>query len=87
MALTGGAVTVALARLQEELHGVSAFKRGICGGVLITGAELIVGLTVNRVFHMQVWDYSREAFNFQGQICLKYALLWSILAVPVMNVT
>ena len=44
----------------------------------------MVGCTVNRVYHMNVWDYSREKGNVQGQICPKYAALWTLLAAPFM---
>ena len=70
MALTGGAVLVGLGRL--------------CGAACITAAEYVVGCTVNRVYHMNVWDYSRERGNIQGQVCPKYAALWILLAAPFM---
>ena len=58
--------------------------RCLCGAACITTAEYVVGCTVNRVYHMDVWDYSREKGNVQGQICPKYAALWTLLAAPFM---
>ena len=50
--------------------------------LLITGIELISGVIVNIFFHMNVWDYSLEKFNFLGQICLKASITWFFLSLP-----
>ena len=84
MALTGGTVFVGLARIGEQLRELSLSKRCAAGSILITTAELIVGVTVNLHYRMQVWDYSREKLNFKGQICAKYAALWYLLSAPAM---
>ena len=57
---------------------INLFTRAVLGGLLITGAELAVGLIVNR--HFQVWDYRAMSMNFRGQICPLYALLWTFLS-------
>lgn len=49
--------------------------------VIATIAELITGLIVNVHFGWNVWDYSNVPFNFMGQICLPYTLLWAVLMV------
>lgn len=54
------------------------------GAACITAAEYVVGCTVNRHFRLRVWDYSHEFGNVQGQICPKYAVLWTLLAAPIM---
>lgn len=51
---------------------------------MLTAAEYVVGCTVNRHFRLRVWDYSHEFGNVQGQICPKYAVLWTLLAAPIM---
>lgn len=84
MALTGGTVFIGLARIGEQLQGLSLPRRCAAGSVLITTAELIVGATVNLHYQMQVWDYSQEKFNLKGQICAKYAALWYLLSAPAM---
>ena len=40
----------------------------------ITALELLTGLLVNR--DHAVWDYRGLPYNYLGQICLKYSLLW-----------
>ena len=41
---------------------------------LVTGLELLTGLLVNRDY--SVWDYRAMPYNYLGQICLNYSLLW-----------
>nr|WP_297175675.1 hypothetical protein [uncultured Agathobaculum sp.] len=84
MALTGGAVLVGLARLRPHVKNEKPLARCLCGAACITTAEYVVGCTVNRAYHMNVWDYSRERGNIKGQICPKYAALWTVLAAPFM---
>lgn len=84
MALTGGAVLVGLRRLRRRVHDESPLSRCLCGAACITAAEYVVGCTVNRHFRLRVWDYSHEFGNVQGQICPKYAVLWTLLAAPIM---
>lgn len=43
---------------------------------IITGLELITGLIVNVWLGWDIWDYSDLAYNFKGQICLLYSVLW-----------
>ncbi|MCI7126142.1 MAG: putative ABC transporter permease [Agathobaculum sp.] len=84
MALTGGAVLVGLGSLRGRLRAERPLVRCVSGAACITAAEYVVGCTVNRVCGLDVWDYSREIGNVQGQICLKYAALWLALAAPFM---
>lgn len=54
------------------------------GSGIITAAEFICGLIVNVKFNMDVWDYSDLPFNFMGQICLRFVVIWfffSLLAI------
>jgi len=84
MALTGGTVLVALHRLRRRVQTEKPFARCLSGAACITMAEYVVGCTVNRRYHMNVWDYSRERGNIQGQVCPRYAALWLALAAPIM---
>ena len=84
MALTGGAVLVGLRQLRRRVHEENPLSRCLCGAACITAAEYVVGCTVNRHFRLRVWDYSHEFGNVQGQICPKYAVLWTLLAAPIM---
>ncbi len=66
-----------------ELH--MAWERplwlqALIGGSVITLAELGAGLILNVWLKLDIWDYSRLPGNLWGQVCLKYALLWVVLA-------
>lgn len=84
MSLTGGAVLVALCRLRSKVAAEGAAARCLCGAACITAAEYVVGCTVNRMYRMNVWDYSGEKGNLHGQICPKYTALWALLSAPIM---
>lgn len=53
------------------------------GAIIITLLELIVGLIVNVKLNWGVWDYSNVPFNFLGQICLPFSLLWYVLSIVI----
>lgn len=49
------------------------------GSVILTSAlELVTGFVLEKIFHMQWWDYSEERFNISGYICLKFSMFWGI---------
>jgi len=55
----------------------------LCGSLIITILEFITGYIVNILLRWNIWDYSHMPFNFIGQICLMYTLLWFLLSLPV----
>src|SRR5699024_9184899 len=44
--------------------------------LIITILELVFGLILNIWLGLNIWDYSHLEYNFMGQICLKYSVLW-----------
>ena len=49
--------------------------------VFVTAMEFITGIIVNKWLGMQVWDYSELPFQFMGQICLPFMVIFSGLCV------
>ena len=47
--------------------------------IVMTLFEYIAGLIFIKGMHVQLWDYSKEKFNIQGIICLKFSIFWAIL--------
>ncbi|MHB8172535.1 MAG: putative ABC transporter permease [Thermincolia bacterium] len=47
---------------------------------LVTALEYITGLLLEKIFNCKWWDYSNNAANLQGYICIKYSLFWGLLA-------
>lgn len=81
MGLTGGAVLMILYKINNDT-AVTLIKSCFIGAVFITAIEFTVGILVNRVLNWHVWDYSAEPFNFMGQICLPFTIVWFILCIP-----
>lgn len=83
MFLAGG-ICFLLIGVVELILGDSAsiVSQMIFCGLMITTVELAIGMVVNRHMHLNVWDYSGQQYNFQGQICLLYSNLWFLLSCP-----
>lgn len=82
MFLLGGFCFLLIGRLGRALAKIPLALRLIVSSLVITALELLTGLLVNR--QHQVWDYRRMPYNYLGQICLSYSLLWvpvSLLAM------
>jgi uncharacterized membrane protein len=50
--------------------------------LIITVLELIFGLVLNVKLGLGVWDYSHFRFNYKGQICLTFSIIWFFLSWP-----
>lgn len=52
------------------------------GGMLLaTALELLTGMLLEKLFGQKWWDYSEQPWNFNGYICLKYAVAWGLFAL------
>lgn len=60
----------------------SLLMQQVLASLIITLLELIFGLVLNSTLGLSVWDYSEVKYNFMGQICLKYSILWFFLSLP-----
>ena len=49
-------------------------------GLMMTVIEYIAGLIFIKGLKVKLWDYSDEPFNLQGIICLRFSIIWTILA-------
>ena len=82
MFLLGGVCFLLIGRLGRALAKIPLALRLLISSGIITALELLTGLLINR--QHQVWDYRRLPYNYLGQICLSYSLLWvpvSLLAM------
>ncbi len=82
MSLTGGAVFCTLYYIFTHMKSKSLILRCFIGSAVITLYEFSVGMVVNRILGMGVWDYSGKFLNLFGQICLKFSILWFLLCIP-----
>ena len=72
MFLAGGVCFLLLGQLDRVR--LSPAMKCLLGAAVITVVELLAGLLANR--DHKVWDYRQMPYNFMGQICLSYSLLW-----------
>lgn len=82
MFLTGGICFLALYNVFNALKDLSTPLKALLGSLIITVIEFIVGVTVNIILGLKVWDYSNVPFNILGQVCLPYSFLWFAVSVP-----
>lgn len=60
---------------------ISLFLVSIIGCTVL---EYFTSIAIESIFHVQLWDYSKNFWNYQGRICLVNSLLFGIMAVAVM---
>lgn len=56
------------------------------GFILATVLEYITGYVLELSFDTKWWDYTNEKFNIKGYVCLKFSLIWGLVAVFMMKV-
>ena len=98
MFICGGLCFLLVGKMSRKISGIQisnnkylnkVLRYLICvttGGVIITLLEFVTGLIFNVCFHMGVWDYSNMKYNFMGQICLEYSILWIILSAVIKKI-
>ncbi len=79
MALTGGFCFLLLYLLSANSE-IPLITKCVIGAAEITAVEFLVGCAVNIGLGWSVWDYSRHNYDFLGQICLEYSLIWVIVS-------
>lgn len=80
-----GAGAVVFAVILPELKD-NIFFLYLGGVILASFVELATGALLERIFHRKWWDYSKEKWNFDGYICLKFSLIWGLFAVLIINI-
>lgn len=73
MFLLGGGCFLLVGKLHKCLK-LPLWCQLIVAAGAITVLELLVGMAVNQNY--EVWDYRQMTYNYLGQICLNYSLLW-----------
>ena len=81
MFILGGLCGVVIGLLNERNKDISICEQGLYGAVIVTILEFIIGYIVNILLGWNIWDYSDVPFNFLGQICLPFTIIWFILSI------
>lgn len=83
MAIAGGISLCLIDKLCcEKLRNCHMAAKCAAGSGIITSVEFIVGLIVNKIFALHVWDYSAMPLNILGQICLPFSVIWFFITIP-----
>ena len=80
MELVGGLCFLILYYVFDYIAEKPFIIKCLAGSVIITAVELISGIIINIVFSLDVWDYSDMPYNFLGQVCLFYSVMWFFLS-------
>ncbi len=73
-----GAIMMLLMAKPFEDNLVLVFLAGCIGATIL---EYVTGVTMEALFKVRYWDYSKNKFNFQGHICLGTSLAWGGLTI------
>lgn len=66
----------------KKLREKRMYMKCLAGSGIITGVEFFTGIVFNKIFMMNVWDYSALPYNIGGQICLPFSVIWFFLTIP-----
>lgn len=83
MGVLGGVCFILIGLINEVLpQDTPLVQQMAAGALLVTAAELLAGLLLNRWLGLAVWDYSDMPLNLWGQVCAPYTILWFFLSLP-----
>ena len=73
-----GAVMMLWVSLPLREHLLLVFLAGMTAS---TALEYITGWCMEQLFRVRYWDYSSQAFNLHGYICLSSSIAWGVLTL------
>lgn len=82
MTLAGAVCLLSIHVINQHFKFRHLTVRCLAGCIVITTVEFIVGVVVNRVLGLNVWDYSAMPGNILGQICPIFSVLWFLISIP-----
>ena len=86
MFIVGGICGVLIGLINDNTPDMPLLPQCVLGAVIITIIELLTGLFLNVYLGLNVWDYSNQPFNFMGQICPQFCIVWCILSILVIRI-
>ena len=86
MFIVGGICGVLIGLINDNTPDMPLFPQCVLGAVIITVIELLTGLFLNVYLGLNVWDYSNQPFNFMGQICPQFCIIWCVLSILVIRI-
>lgn len=81
MLIAGGICFMIFSLIAEKCENAPLWSKALLCALCITTVELVFGILFNLILRMRVWDYSKMPYNFLGQICLEFSVLWFLLSL------
>lgn len=82
MFICGGLCFISCGLLNEFINiKMSLISQMVLSAGIITLLEFVTGCIVNLWLGWNVWDYSRLPYNYKGQICLQFSIVWFFLSL------
>lgn len=66
---------------KEKNSVADLLTNAVVSAFFITSCELLTGEILNRAMGMDIWDYADLPYNFDGQICVMFSIIWFILSI------
>ena len=83
MFLVGGACFEVIGHIHSRCRKLPLLLRGGLCSAAVTGIEGFSGCILTLALKLDVWDYSTMKWNWKGQVCALYSLLWLGLSIAV----
>ncbi len=87
MCIAGGISAVILGIINVKMKDWLFLYKVIAGSLAITVIELAFGIFFNLILKQNIWDYSHLKFNFLGQICILFTVVWGFICVAALPIT
>jgi len=81
MLLIGGICSVLIGLLNEypQYYKLKIYQQTLIGTFIVLIVEFVSGMFFNVFLEMNLWNYSDTWGNLYRQICIPYALLWTLI--------
>lgn len=82
MGLCGSISILCFDKINDKISwDIDILVQGICGSLLITFIELVIGEMFIHGYLPAMWDYSNMPLNYKGIICLPFSLIWVFVTI------
>lgn len=78
-----GAVAILLFTWPVQNNTLLVFAAGMLGATLL---EYVTAYSMEKLFHVRYWDYSRFRWNLNGYICVVASLCWGVFSILLVRV-
>ena len=85
MIIVGGICGLIVGLINEKFN-YSVLSQMVIGMVIVTVIEFVSGYVLNIKLGLGIWDYSNMKYNFMGQICPQFSMVWFFLSYAIIYI-